>query len=184
MILHRLKDRAVGLLMLLLALPMCVPNVPGVSTVFGVLIIAPALQLIFGGDKMWLPRGVRAWSVPRAPLQQAIRAAVPTLQRVERYVRPQWSALARGPATQALGWQTLAMALVLMLPIPGGNWPPGMTVAATGLALAQRDGRLALISVPMAAISIGVAWLGFRIGLAALGAAAEFIERALGLTAL
>jgi hypothetical protein len=51
-----------------------------------------------------------------------------------------------------------------MLPIPGGNWPPGMTVAATGLALAQRDGRLALATIPLAAISVGIAWIGFRIG--------------------
>jgi hypothetical protein len=58
--------------------------------------------------------------------------------------------------------------LVLLLPIPGGNWPPGMTVAATGLALAQRDGRMALLTVPMAAISLGVAWIGFRIGLVVL----------------
>jgi hypothetical protein len=172
-IMERLDGRAVGVMLLLLALPMCIPNVPGISTIFGLLIIAPALQLIFSADKLWLPKGVRAWTVPREALNNAIRAGLPTLRKIERYIRPRWTPLVRPPFEQWLGLQTLLMAIVLLLPIPAGNWPPGMTVAATGLALTQRDGRLALLSVPMAAVSVAIAWIGYRIGLAVLREAWE-----------
>lgn len=167
-ILDRLEGRAVGVVLLLLALPMCIPNVPGISTIFGLLIIAPALQLVLSSDELWLPKRMRAWTVPREALSNAIRTGLPTLRRIESFIRPRWAVFVRPPAEQWLGLQTLLMALVLLLPIPGGNWPPGITVAATGLALAQRDGRMALLTAPMAAISLAVAWIGFRIGLAVL----------------
>ena len=167
-VLARLEGRAFGLLLLLLALPNCVPNIPGLSTIFGVMMIAPAIQLILGRGALWLPRRVRSWTFSRDVFRSTIKASVPVLRRVERYIQPRWMWLVRAPMTQLLGLQTLVMALVLMLPIPAGNWPPGMTVATTALALIQRDGRLALLSVPMSAISLAIAWVGFRIGWAAL----------------
>jgi len=181
-ILAVLGERAVGLLLLILALPMCVPNVPGISTIFGLLIIAPAMQLMLAQQKLWLPAQVRAWTVPRSALNSAIHAALPFLCRIETFIRPRWVFFIRPPAEQWLGFQTFVMALVLLLPIPGGNWPPGITVAATGLALAQRDGRLALITAPLAAISVAVAWLGFRIGMMVLGQMMDFLAKLLGAT--
>ncbi|MBS0384888.1 MAG: exopolysaccharide biosynthesis protein [Proteobacteria bacterium] len=165
-IVSRLGDRAPGLLLVMLALPMCIPNVPGISTIFGLLMLAPAMQLVLAREQLWLPNRVRAWTVSRAALSNALRRAAPTLRKIERFVGARWTMFVLPPAEQLLGLQTLLMALVLMLPIPGGNWPPGITVAATGLALAQRDGRLALLTVPMAAVSIAIAWVGFRIGAA------------------
>ncbi len=164
----RLEGRAIGLLLLILALPMCIPNIPGISTIFGTLIIAPAVQMILGGGKLWLPRRVGQWSFPREGLQRAIRAANPYLRRIEKFIRPRWTPLTRAPFTMVFGVQTLLMALVLMLPIPAGNWPPGMTVAMTALALLQRDGLLMLLSAPAAAASVAVAYIGVRIGLAAV----------------
>jgi hypothetical protein len=172
----RLQGRAVGLVLLLLALPMCIPNIPGLSTIFGLLILAPAMQLILSADELWLPERVRAWTVPRAALHDALRVGLPILRRIERYIRPEWTIFVRPPAEQILGLVTLMLALVLMLPIPGGNWPPGMTIAAIGLAFAQRDGRLALISLPMAAVSVAVAWIGLRLGLAVIREALAIVQ--------
>jgi hypothetical protein len=175
-IMNRLEGRAVGIVLLLLALPMCIPNVPGISTIFGLLIIAPSLQLLLGADSLWLPQGVRSWTVPRSALNNAIKAGLPWLRKIERYIRPRWTVLLKPPAEQVLGLVALIMALVLLLPIPGGNWPPGMTVAAIGLAFTQRDGRLALFSLPMAAISVGIAWVGFRIGIVVLREAWQILQ--------
>jgi hypothetical protein len=176
-IVSRLGDRAPGLLLLMLALPMCIPNVPGISTIFGLLMLAPAIQLMLAREQLWLPNGVRAWTVPRAALSGALRRATPTLRKIERLIGTRWTMFVLPPAEQLLGLQTVLMALVLMLPIPGGNWPPGITVAATGLALAQRDGRLALLTVPMAAVSVAIAWIGFRLGLAVINHSIQFVER-------
>ena len=153
-LLDRLEGRADGVLLLILALPMCIPNLPGISTIFGALMLAPAFQMMLGQRRMWLPERARRWTFPRASLNMTITRTVPTLRRLEVLIRPRLSFLTRWPTTSYIGIQTLIMAIILILPIWGANWPPGMTVAITALALLQRDGLLLLLSVPAALASM------------------------------
>lgn len=162
-LLDQLDSRANGVVLLVLALPMCIPNVPGISTIFGVLMLAPALQLVFGQRRLWVPKQVREWRVDCNALRRTFNAATPVLRRVEYLIKPRLHQLTRFPATIYVGLQTLLMALVLILPIPFGNWPPGMTVALTALALLQRDGLLMLLTSLAAAASTYVA---ARVGVA------------------
>jgi hypothetical protein len=155
----QLDSRAHGVLLLILALPMCIPNIPGISTVFGVLMIAPALALLFGQRRLWLPRQVRAWTFPRDGFRRALQLASAGLRRVEFLIKPRLSFLTRWPSTSFIGFQTLLMALVLILPIWGANLSPGVTVTLSALALMQRDGALMLLSIPCAAGSL--AWVYF-----------------------
>lgn len=181
-IIRRLEGQAFGLLLLLLAIPNCIPNIPGLSTIFGVMMLAPAVQLIFGAKDVWLPKRLMTWKISRDALRMAIKGALPVLRRIERYVAPRWTFLVDPPFRQLLGVQVLVMALVLMLPIPFGNWPPGMTVAAIALALLQRDGRLALLSAPMGILSIAIASAGAWAGLKVLQEFGELVAR--GFTAI
>src|SRR5262249_7206823 len=126
-LIERMNGRAIGLLLLILALPMCIPNVPGISTIFGALLIAPGVQMLAAGGKLWLPRRGRTWSFSRDGLQQAIKVAIPYLRRIEKFVQPRLTWLSRPPFTMLFGVQVLVMAFVLMLPIPFGNWPPAMS---------------------------------------------------------
>ncbi|MGD9966746.1 MAG: exopolysaccharide biosynthesis protein [Hyphomonadaceae bacterium] len=175
-LIDRLDSRAHGMLLLVLALPMCVPNVPGISTIFGVLMLAPALQMVFGSRRLLLPRRVREWRVDCGALRNTFNLAIPTLKRVEYLIKPRWSRLTRFPATILVGLQTLLMALVLILPIPFANWPPGMTVAMTSLALLQRDGVLMLLTIPAAIASVASVYLGTRVGLAVINNAIQWIQ--------
>jgi hypothetical protein len=178
----RLDSRAHGVLLLVLALPMCVPNVPGISTIFGVLMMAPAIQLVFGSRRLWLPRRARDWSIDCAALRKTLRVAIPPLTRVEYLIRPRWSGLTRFPVTILVGLQTLLMAFILILPIPFANWPPGMTVAMTALALLQRDGVLMLLTIPAAIASVASVYLGTRVGLAVINGAIEWLQNLLSAT--
>jgi len=175
-LIDRLDSRAHGMLLLVLALPMCVPNVPGISTIFGVLMLAPALQMVFGSRRLMLPKRVRDWRVDCGALRRTFNLAIPSLKRVEYLIRPRWSRLTRFPVTILVGLQTLLMALVLILPIPFANWPPGMTVAMTALALLQRDGVLMVLPVPAAIASVASVYLGTRVGLAVIDNAIQWIS--------
>ena len=172
----RLDSRAHGMLLLVLALPMCVPNVPGISTIFGVLMLAPALQMVFGSRRLVLPRRVREWRVDCGALRRTFRAAIPMLKRVEYLIKPRFTRLTRFPATILVGLQTLLMALVLILPIPFANWPPGMTVAMTSLALLQRDGLLMLLTIPAAIASVASVYLGTRVGIAVIDGIIHWVQ--------
>jgi hypothetical protein len=179
-LIDQLDSRAHGVLLLVLALPMCIPNVPGISTIFGVLMLAPALQLVMGSRRLWVPQRVRRWEIESAPLRRTLRTAIPTLRRVEYLIKPRWSRLTRFPITILVGLQTLLMALILILPIPFANWPPGMTVAITSLALLQRDGVLMLLTIPAAIASVASVYLGTRLGLAVINNIVEWAQQLMG----
>jgi len=179
-LIDRLDSRAHGMLLLVLALPMCVPNVPGISTIFGVLMLAPALQMVFGSRRLMVPNRVREWRVSGEALRRTFQMAIPTLKRVEYLIKPRWSRLTRFPATILVGLQTLLMAFVLILPIPFANWPPGMTVAMTSLALLQRDGLLMLITIPAAIASVASVYFGTKFGLAIINGAIQWIQGFIG----
>jgi hypothetical protein len=164
----QLDSRAHGVLLLVLALPMCIPNVPGISTIFGVLMLAPAIELVLGSRRLWVPKRVRLWRVDCNALRRTLHMTIPTLKRIEYLIKPRWTRLARFPVTILIGLQTLLMAFILILPIPFANWPPGMTVAMTALALLQRDGILMLLTIPAAIASVASVYLGTRLGLAAI----------------
>jgi len=175
-LIDRLDSRAHGMLLLVLALPMCIPNVPGISTIFGILMLAPALQLVFGSRRLWVPKRVRLWSISGEALRRTFTMAAKPLKRIEYLIKPRWSRLTRFPVTILVGLQTLLMALILILPIPFANWPPGMTVAMTALALLQRDGILMLLTIPAAIASVGSVYFGTRLGLAIINNIVEWVQ--------
>jgi hypothetical protein len=167
-ILDKLKNRAFGLLLLLLALPNCIPNIPGISTVFGLLLLAPALQLIFGAAKPWLPKRIMRMTIQATHLRTAINGSLPVLKRIEKLVQPRWEGLYTRPFQIWYGIQITILAAILILPIPFGNWPPGMAVAALALGILQRDGVAAIVSFGFFIASLIIAPLGIGMGLAAL----------------
>jgi hypothetical protein len=174
----QLDSRAHGVLLLILALPMCIPNIPGISTIFGVLMIAPALALLFGQRRLWLPRQVRSWTFARDGFRRALEVAIAGLRRVEYLIKPRLTVLTRWPVTSFVGFQTLLMALVLILPIWGANLTPGVTVTLTALALMQRDGVLMLLSVPCAIGSILWVYLFTKYGVMAATWLGDWLQSA------
>lgn len=167
-ILDRLEGRGFGLLLLFLALPNCIPNIPGISTVFGILLIPPALQMIFGAGKVWLPKRVMDLEIQPGTLRTGIDSFLPALRRIEKLVQPRFEWATQKPTTIWFGIQTLILAVVLTLPIPFGNWPPGMATAALAIALIQRDGLFAAVSFGFFVASLLILPLGIGMGLAAL----------------
>jgi hypothetical protein len=167
-VLARLDGRAFGLLLLILALPNCIPNVPGISTVFGIMLFAPAIQMVFGVGSPWIPKQVSELRIQPETFRKGIDFALPALQRIEKLVQPRLQFLTQKPFSIWFGIQTFILAAILILPIPGGNWPPGMSVAALAIALLQRDGLLAIISFLFFIASLIIAPLGIGVGIAGL----------------
>lgn len=163
-LLHRLDGRAYGLLLLLTALPVCIPNIPGISTIFAVIMFVPAVQMILGRGHAWLPQRICRWSFSRQALNGALTAALPSLRRLERLAKPRWCVLVSPPLMPLWGAMTFVMAIVLALPIPGGNLPVGLTIAALALALLQQDGVVAVISGVMAAATLAIVFAIIRYG--------------------
>lgn len=181
-LIDHLAGRGVAILLLAFSLPLCVPNIPGISTLFGLLLIAPSIQMILGRSAVWLPGFVRAWSFRGEALRMTLRACGKLLRKVEFLARPRLSHLTEGPFIAIAGVQTLVMALVLLIPMPGANVIPGFAVALTGLAILQKDGLFMLFSAAVAVAALLWVYMGGKyvidFAVWAFEACRDFIDQA------
>ena len=174
-IVDHLKDRAFGLLLLVFALPNVVPvGIPGVSTVLGVPLILLAFQLLIGRPMPWFPRWVRRRCLSRPKLAAALGHARPHIRRMERLLRPRLLLLTGPLGERLLALIALALAIILALPIPFGNWPPALAIVLFALALLERDGLFYVLG--LCATLLAIAFLA--------GAGAAFLAAVMGVLGL
>jgi hypothetical protein len=147
-----LGDRAIGALLFIFAVPNVLPVPPGTSAILGAPLIFLAAQLAFGGAP-WLPGIVAKRSVSHADFASIVRRIVPWLQRAERMLQPRWTWLALPPMEYAIGAVCLALAMVLVLPIPLGNMLPALAISLLALGILEQDGLWALAGLVLAATS-------------------------------
>lgn len=172
-IVDALANRGHGLLLLLFALPNCVPiYLPGLSAVFGLPMAVIAAQMILGHERPWLPQALLDRSLARADYETLIGRTTPYLAKIERVLKPRLLVLADPIAQRAVGLLCLCLALLLSLPIPFTNIPLALPVALLGLGLIARDGLLVLIGA-VAGVVAATGALVF--GWTALGAAWKFL---------
>jgi hypothetical protein len=142
-------DRAVGALMLLFALPNAFPTPPGTSTVLCTPVVFIAAQLMIGREALWLPRLITERSISRLQFAAIVERLTPWLRRAERALKPRLTFLVGPVQDRLIGLACLALAIVLVLPIPFGNMLPALAISVFALGLIERDG---------AAIAAG--WVG------------------------
>lgn len=152
----RLGDRAFGLIILFLALPCCIPGVPGLPSIFGIPMALLAAQLVAGRHQVWLPTWVRRRSIKRTVFVRMMQAAYPFLQRVERFIRPRWIALTGGRSERLAGLWMLLMAMSVCLPLPATNTAPAMAIALMAIGFLERDGLAVLAGVVLGVIGLGL----------------------------
>lgn len=151
-LLAELRERSFGLVLLAMAV---VALIPGGSTVMGVLLIHPALQLIAGRERPSLPRALAARRIAVAPLATGIRRAAAVLERLERFTRPRWR-LSELTAGRIVGGVVLVLAPTLIWPFPFSHVVPAVVIALLALAYLEKDGLLLWIAVAAAAVSVAM----------------------------
>jgi hypothetical protein len=155
-----LKDRGFGALMILFCAPNLIIMPPGVSTIFGLPMMFVAVQLIIGYRKPLLPGRIRFREIKITTFRAIVEKIEPWIMRFERLARPRLWLLPQRLAEQVVGSIALFMGLLLVLPIPLGNFPPAVAVIVMCLGLGERDGLWTgagmLIAILATGIVIGV----------------------------
>ena len=141
-----LQGRAYNLLMLLLALPCLLPvPVPGLSTIFGLVVAVIALRLTLG-QKPWLPASLLDRELPPKFFPTLLGGARRVLRFLEVMLKPRQLWLTASPRLcQLHAFIILMAALVLLLPLPPGtNFTPAICIVIMAGGLLERDGRFIL----------------------------------------
>jgi hypothetical protein len=143
--------------MLIFALPNLIPlPIPGISTVLGTPLIVLSYQLVKGRDVPWFPKWLARRSIECSKLKKAILYILPYLQRLEAILKPRLSFLVDPPMERFIAAICLAMAVIMVLPIPLGNWFPAVTICLFLLAIIERDGMMAILGFITSIISVSL----------------------------
>lgn len=150
----RLGSRSFGAIILLMALPNVIPQIPGMSTIFGLLIMLPAMQLVLGLREMWLPSYLANIKLPTSKVAAVVILAIPWVRRFEKMIKPRLTVLTYPPMENIIGALVLLLGFILFLPIPGGNWLPAMSCCLFALGMLERDGLFTLMGLAAAVGSL------------------------------
>jgi hypothetical protein len=149
-VMAQLGRRSFGLTFLVMGI---VALVPGASTLVGVLLAWPAIQLILGHEVTVLPRFIARRKVGADGLARAVALVRPRLEWLERLVRPRWPEL-----FQSTRWMTGVMMLLLGLtmisPVPFGHIVPALVVMLLAVSYMEEDGLALLVSLVTALVSL------------------------------
>jgi hypothetical protein len=157
-LLRALGDRGFAIILLVLAAPnsLPIPSPPGLSTVFGVPLAFFSVQMMLGHALPWLPQRFLRRSISRSDFRRVVAKIVPWLEKLERYCRPRGHALTGPIAERLLGAVYLLLSVILALPIPGGNFPPGLSMTVISLGLLEKDGRMVGIGLGLALVAVAI----------------------------
>ncbi|MFC5344673.1 exopolysaccharide biosynthesis protein [Brevundimonas staleyi] len=143
-------ERGLGAMMVFFGLINAIASpIPGSTTILGAPMVLICLQLLIRRDQLWMPKWALSSSIPRASYRSTIAKVKKPLLFVERLSKPRYRIMSSEVAEVLIGLVSTLLAVIVMLPIFGGNLFPSLFVALFGFGLMQRDGAL-----------IGAAWVG------------------------
>lgn len=156
-----IKSHARATLLILFALPNLLPGLPGTSAITGLPLVYLTFQMLLGRP-VWLPGFIANRSLLRANLLALVHRAEPYFARIERVLHPRLPALSSPQAQRVIGGLGVLLSLLVMLPIPMGNFLPALAILIAALGLLGRDGWFILaagvLAVAAVIVLVAVYW--------------------------
>jgi hypothetical protein len=142
-LLQQLGPRSFGLTFFVMGM---LALIPGASTLVGVLLAWPAVQLMLGHGAAELPRLIGRRTVAVARLARVIGLLAPRLARLERLVRPRWPELF-STLRRTIGVAMLLLGLSMISPVPFSHIVPALVIMLLALAYLEEDGLVLLLAL-------------------------------------
>lgn len=148
-LLAQIGEQGMLVFAIFLIIPFLVPvSIPGVSTVFGLLITLIGIG-VAANRTPWLPRRLMDRRVPTAHLVRAFEHGARLVARIERFLHPRLRALTTGAAISRFNGVMLVVAgILLMFPlglVPFSNTLPGLAILFLAVGILQKDGVFVLL---------------------------------------
>jgi hypothetical protein len=150
----RMGERAFGLLLLLLALPCCLPFVYGLPQIVSLPMLMLAAQMAAGRPSPWLPESLRRRDFSVAAALDVVRRSRRYLQMAEWFASPRMAFVTGVFASRITGALLLIPAFSIMVPLPLTNTVPGIAVAIVSIGLLERDGLFVI-----GGMVLGLTWV-------------------------
>jgi len=149
--LHATGERSIGALLLLPGLLVLSPlsGIPGLPSVFALMVMLIAGQLLIGRRHFWLPQWLLQRTASRGKYDRALSFLKRPAAFVDRLLRPRLKFLTGGLAVR--GNAVLCMLIAATMPpleiIPFGNTTAGAALSILGVGMMARDGLMILLAI-------------------------------------
>jgi hypothetical protein len=171
-ILEAFGERAFGFVLILFSLPNCVPAPPGLAGVVGTPVLLFGIQMLLGHRRPWLPDFILRRTVSVATFRRLIDLAEPKMQRLEAFCKPRHTWLFSSVGDRMIGLFAILVAVSVLIPFPGTNFPPSIALVIVSIAVMEEDGLLlvggALIGFAGFAYTAAVTGTAYHLAAAAL----------------
>jgi hypothetical protein len=151
-----MADRGIAAFLFFFGAFNCLPLPPGSSLISGIPCLMLSWQLVLRRQQAWLPQRILQHPVTESTLDTMRVKLVPRLFWLEKFVKPRYWPLSHGQDESIIGLVCAFFSIVLILPIPLGNWLPAFAISALAMALLQRDGVLLAIGAFISLLAIAV----------------------------
>jgi hypothetical protein len=155
-----LGERAFGIILFAMALPVSIPFLYGVPQVMALPMMALSAQMVMGRGEPWLPTRFKASRLEKRGLVRMATAGRKWFGWLEALARPRLSALSGPTAERLVGLVFVMFCTSILIPLPATNSTPGIALAIAALGLLTRDGLLVL-----GGLLLGIAWITLLITL-------------------
>ncbi|MFM4720890.1 exopolysaccharide biosynthesis protein [Aeromonas bivalvium] len=151
-------EQGMLLFCLLLTVPFLLPvSIPGISSVFGLLILFIGIGITL--NRMpWLPARLMARRFATEQLKSTLHKGADLLARLDRFVRPRLLVLtASSTINRANGLMIMLAAVLLMMPfgaIPLTNTLPAWAILLLATGMLQRDGCFVALGYALVAATL------------------------------
>jgi hypothetical protein len=141
-IISTLAGRGYAILLILFALPFCLPiQIPGVSTPFGLALSFLGLRVAFARS-IWLPQWLLDKEIPYKTLEKVCGTATRIMDKFKRFLEPRHAKLVHHPLMYRINGLViflLGLFLALPLPVPMTNFFAASPIVVLGIAMLEDD---------------------------------------------
>lgn len=166
----RLTESAFGALLIVLAIPVCIPFLYGIPQIVSFPMMALAGQMAAGRKEPWLPEKFADRKIDKKSLVRIATTARKWFGWLEALTRPRLMFLSTPLMQRLIGAVLCVFCASILVPLPLTNTVPGIAVTIVAIGLLARDG---LVIIP--GLLLGTAWVSLLISAPILGLA--FLER-------
>lgn len=135
-----LEMRGYGLVLLILALPCCLPFVYLLPQIVALPMAVLALQMAAGRPAPWMPEKLAGRAMSIASLRSVVARAKTWGGWLEALSHPRLAGLTGPLGTRIAGGLLVVPCLSILVPLPLTNTVPGIGVALASVGLIERDG--------------------------------------------
>jgi hypothetical protein len=135
-------ERAFGFVLILFSLPNCVPAPPGIAGIVGTPVFIFGIQMLLGHKRPWLPGFIMRRTISLSKFRKLIDLAEPKLKWLEGFCKPRLTQLFSVVGDRVIGLFAILVALCVLIPFPGTNFPPSIALVIASVAVMEEDGYL------------------------------------------